>query len=436
MGEVVVRKKVSPFAAVYLVILAILIALTIVYTVVALCSRQWTGAVYALAILALVVVAYWTEGSEMSAASLQDKEPEQVDPALQPAMQRLRDNAEEIFSGQQFLAVAAVVLLTNCCGQLARLPIASSPGWLGWIGIYLPRVTPIYESLFPILVVFWIAELLPRFIARDRPIDVFSSLPSLGIMWFSERLGTVLDLAAPSNLLRDWLVKKENATSLRPNRRSMYEMIATFRDGIGVETAIITLTIGADGSMVEESWCEIKAYRGGICKVIEHQDLCDTPFDSEFKDDPKKTTYRGRIRTEKKASVSPEGMNQVDLSIRFPEAPLGLHEVVAYTVTSTAGAGAYKCGDAVAENYEYTIEKIPMKQLIVIVKVGDGSPFYIGDVGAEVRASYQSEINDDEVRRIKREQLGTGGKSWQFTVDDPLPPLATYKFTWMFYDAT
>lgn len=270
----------------------VLVAMAILYFLARLTINWGEASAYMGAIIVLLILMFFAEGTEIAVTSLKDKDPDQIRnlklrsiilrltgsdmPASHPQREhRARTEQRAFITGRQMITVGSVVGLAAFCGLLSGLPDTPSdkallPPYLlnskvNWVWTYLSSQVArgLFTFFFPTFIALWYAQIVSKFLATDNPLAIAGLGPSLAIIEVSAALGRLLRLGAPSEFpMRFW--KGGVVEKFRPSRADFYTSLATLRDGKGLEEGQIAITVRSDGSVSVTERFRYRVYAKGF----------------------------------------------------------------------------------------------------------------------------------------------------------------------------
>lgn len=367
---------------------------------------------YLAAFFVPLFVLFMAEGAEIATACLQDKEPEQLEQRLQDGFRNLQDHDGHFVSGRQFLVVVWVVFLAFLAKHLTIVHALSSTSFFGFLkDIYFRDA---FAFLFATFIPLWYAQLLPKMLAKNRPLDVYCW--SRFIIWVSTQVGRWFEVGAPSNSAFSLLKGRlGHATRLLPGKAAHFENSAELRDGKGLVEGKVTIKINPDGSVRVERYFKYQSYGSGFTK-IKHVERWTGEIDEAASKFDKVKIPRGfedyRIYTKiddpADKSEARTDFHSIAFEMEFnKEIPVG--ESIEFWVSVAVGPGAAIKKLNKTDRYQLTFREFPVKTYTVYVMPSENATFVVvPDPTREHRGIYvrgasdNVDVNSREAARMAR----------------------------------
>jgi hypothetical protein len=243
------------------------VVLALLYLVALALKNLGDAVAYAIAISLELAVLFLAEGVEISVTMLLDKDAEQIPIQCRESFQQLVESRdfhnrapEKLFmSGRQLLVTIAAVALTFTCEGLSK----------HWTPEHAPWIVDVFKFGFPVIIILWFAQLLPKYLARANPVTTYAWYFSRALIRTSIGIEKMLYIGAPSDLMLQKISRfiKGIGNELRPSRESYYRTSATLRDGKALEKRQVDILIEDDGSIHVTETFYFKSYAVGFRQV-------------------------------------------------------------------------------------------------------------------------------------------------------------------------
>lgn len=418
---------------------ALLLVLAIEYTVLrTLETKNAVPGVIAALILVVLVILFVVEGAEIAAVGLSDKDPDQIDEeSPRNSLIRLKEALELFFTGRQLIVVSLIVWLTFLSGDLASIePITDRNGILKVSTS--KAVTGLFAFAFPTFIVLWFAQLLPKFLAQENPLRMFSWPITRAFLYVSISLGKT-QLGFPSQLVKKGLGKWMPVPNrkLLPSRPAHYQAAATLRHGRGVCYNRVNVVVGLRGEVhVSSEYC-YEAFGPGFDKVTVWHGWV-VPIDGNsckfnVVDKPaecgESTVYVPRLSDFECPSIAgapPRKVTngKVEWEVHFQRAvPVG--KTFTCTAEHKTGDGACEVTSGKDDDYVHTV-RTPTTLLTFFIKPANDVPIVLVGGACDAEMTGEREVDAKEAKRVNITPCERG---YKFEVEYPLEG-TRLKFKW------
>jgi hypothetical protein len=396
-------------------------------------SGSWTPIITLAFIIVILLLLFVVEGAEIAVAGLLDKDPEQIhETHLRNTLSRLQQDSEGFFAGRQLLVVASIVILTSLSNSLATFSQADSYENIILVATMAEPTRQAFKFVFPIFIVLWYAQLLPKFLGQESPLRMFSSSITQLFITTTLLLGKT-QIGAPSQyikkLLSAWFARNPNSYELLPSRAAHYKVSAALNSGRGLKHAHVEIEIGPQGNTSVKSEFLYEAFGQGFSMLSGDNGwgkaIKNNSFKVELLELPQKagvptisgpTIYDVTMPVAQGFSIPAQiTSNGIKWGIRFPT-PIRKGEKFKYRISYETENGALESEVGKADYYVYTVKASTGTLIITVIPASD-SGFALTGGKLKIVKSGETETDDLEGQRVTTESYKSG---YRFQIKYPL----------------